>query len=85
MIGLLNKKGNHIVDTRYMLAQLYQTQFMKLSEVERNAVIENFIYYIQKDDFIETIREFSELIYPQEQRINRQKQRVYCENIEKSM
>ena len=52
IIDIVNNKGNHIINTRYMLAQLYQTQFMKLPSNERNTVIMNFIDCIKNNDFV---------------------------------
>lgn len=52
IIGIVNNKGNHIINTRYMLAQLYQTQFMKSPSNERNTVIMNFIDCIKNNNFM---------------------------------
>lgn len=48
----LNKnQGNRVKNSRYMLAQLYQTQFMKLSQKERKTAIAQFTKKIIQNDF----------------------------------
>lgn len=53
-VRLLNtQEGNKVKNTRYMLAQIYQTQFMKLPIKERTEKIKSFLKAIVNDDFDE--------------------------------
>ncbi len=46
-------KGNRVLDSRYMLAMMYQVQFMKISPENRKNKLTSFIEKIEKDEFEE--------------------------------
>lgn len=52
--ALNRKEGNKIYNIRYMLAQIYQTQFMKLPINDRNNKIKSFLRAEINDDFEES-------------------------------
>lgn len=53
IVEFYNGIGNKVKDLRYILAQIYSTQFMKNPREDRINIIKNTIKCIQNDDFVE--------------------------------
>ena len=49
--SLNHKQGNRILDSRYMLAQIYSTKFMKYNQSEQKQRIAKFIKHVETDEF----------------------------------
>lgn len=54
VISFNKHQGNRVKNSRYMLAQLYQTQFMKANSQDRKQRIISFIKSVEEDNFKES-------------------------------
>lgn len=50
-LSLNHRRGNRMLDSRYVLAQIYSTKFMKYGINERKCRIVQFIEHVKNDDF----------------------------------
>lgn len=51
VLALNRGKGNRVLDSRYMLAQIYSAQFNKFNANSKKSKIKSFIDCVSKDDF----------------------------------